>query len=212
MMLTGQECFLQFQTARRIQKVTRIAMKTTKSSESDTRTELIHLQNVLNKSECDLIISMMESNTRQPGCSVVGQSFPVNETLANMIWSKVSHVVPKQFNGHAVLGLSEMIRLRLTDSITSRLTSRKHADLHFKRIDNSEFSPFTILIYLNDVASGGETTFFHSNGSALTFPPQAGSGLIFPCKTQHQANPILSGSKYVMVGRIMYQNKYFLCN
>jgi Rps23 Pro-64 3,4-dihydroxylase Tpa1-like proline 4-hydroxylase len=55
---------------------------------------------------------------------------------------------------------------------------------------------FTVVCYLNDDFSGGNTTFPSLNCSTA---PQAGRAILFPSAYFHTAEPVLSGEKYVIV-------------
>ena len=55
---------------------------------------------------------------------------------------------------------------------------------------------FTVLCYLNDDYEGGRTSFPTLNFSVV---PQTGKAIIFPTTYLHQAEPVLSGTKYILV-------------
>jgi len=55
---------------------------------------------------------------------------------------------------------------------------------------------FTVVCYLNDSFSGGQTS-FPTLGFAFT--PQIGKALIFPATYVHRSEPVLKGRKYVLV-------------
>jgi hypothetical protein len=52
---------------------------------------------------------------------------------------------------------------------------------------------WSVLFYLNDEYEGGKITFLNKN---ISFKPSAGSALIFPCVEPHQAEMVVSGTKY----------------
>jgi len=55
---------------------------------------------------------------------------------------------------------------------------------------------FTVLCYLYDDYEGGRTSFPTLNFSVV---PQAGKAIIFPTTYLHRAEPVLSGTKYILV-------------
>lgn len=61
----------------------------------------------------------------------------------------------------------------------------------------------TYILYLNDVASGGETEFLYLS---QRIEPKAGRLVIFPAGYvhTHRGNPPLSGEKYIMTGWLEY--------
>jgi Rps23 Pro-64 3,4-dihydroxylase Tpa1-like proline 4-hydroxylase len=67
-----------------------------------------------------------------------------------------------------------------------------HTDAHK---DNSHRA-FTVILYLNDNFTGGETCFPDQNYS---FKPKAGNVLIFSSAALHASMPILSGEKNIVV-------------
>ena len=55
---------------------------------------------------------------------------------------------------------------------------------------------FTVLCYLNDDFEGGLTSFPTLNFSVV---PQKGKAIIFPATYLHRADPVLAGTKYILV-------------
>ena len=55
---------------------------------------------------------------------------------------------------------------------------------------------FTVLCYLNDDYEGGRTSFPTLNFSVV---PQKGKAIIFPTTYLHRAEPVLAGTKYILV-------------
>jgi Uncharacterized iron-regulated protein len=67
-----------------------------------------------------------------------------------------------------------------------------HADAGLDRNDRY----FTVLCYLNDDYRGGYTSFPTMNFSVV---PQRGKAIVFPSTYIHRAEPVLEGTKYIMV-------------
>lgn len=55
---------------------------------------------------------------------------------------------------------------------------------------------FTVICYLNDSFSGGQTSF---PTLSFAFTPQIGKAIVFPATYVHRAEPVLKGRKYVLV-------------
>jgi prolyl 4-hydroxylase len=62
-------------------------------------------------------------------------------------------------------------------------------------------SEYSIVIYLNDGFSGGETYFPDFD---VTVFPKVGTALIFEHKITHLARPVISGRKYILHAFVMY--------
>ena len=72
-----------------------------------------------------------------------------------------------------------------------------HADL--SHADDRARSFLTIIFYLNDGFTGGETDFF---GRSVT--PRRGAAILFPHELRHEGRPVTSGVKYVLRTDVMY--------
>ena len=59
----------------------------------------------------------------------------------------------------------------------------------------------TVMVYLNDVPSGGETEFQPSGFRVI---PKAGTVLVFQHDLLHQGAEVLNGTKYVLRTDVMY--------
>jgi Rps23 Pro-64 3,4-dihydroxylase Tpa1-like proline 4-hydroxylase len=55
---------------------------------------------------------------------------------------------------------------------------------------------FTVICYLNDNFSGGQTQFPYLSHAAR---PETGKAIVFPSKYFHRAEPVIEGEKYVVV-------------
>jgi len=116
--------------------------------------------------------------------------------LANIIWSKISDIVPQQYGSYPVIGINT--EFRFYKYLTTQKFER-HQDIDFRN-NNNEKSFYSLLIYLNDNFSGGETLF-----DEYTVKPFLGSALIFPHTLFHSGNIVTSGIKYVLRSDIMYK-------
>jgi hypothetical protein len=75
-----------------------------------------------------------------------------------------------------------------------------HCDADHSEGGNREYTSrvFSLVLYLNDVAEGGETEFRHFD---LKVAPKAGSALVFPANYAyaHRSNAPQSNAKYILV-------------
>lgn len=74
---------------------------------------------------------------------------------------------------------------------------KEHSDAPFRR-DNGEESRLTVLVYLNDDCTGGETAF---GDYAVT--PRLGASLVFRHELLHEGRPVAAGKKYVLRSDVM---------
>ena len=71
-----------------------------------------------------------------------------------------------------------------------------------QKLDNKTIeSRLSLLIYLNDDFSGGETKFKHED---IKVSPEQGSALVFEHELWHEGVSLKSGQKYVLRTDIMY--------
>jgi prolyl 4-hydroxylase len=87
---------------------------------------------------------------------------------------------------------------------------RPHRDGSYARVESGDESHLTFMVYLNDVAAGGETRFFAGMEDAferrpyLTVAPRAGTALVFIHRIWHEGAAVTAGEKFVLRTDIMY--------
>jgi len=59
---------------------------------------------------------------------------------------------------------------------------------------------FTVICYLNENFSGGQTQFPYLGHAAV---PLTGKAIVFPAKYFHRAEPVIAGEKYVLVSWVL---------
>lgn len=111
--------------------------------------------------------------------------------------------VMRQLNAKAnhVLGplVKEIWRADLKDLCDTHLVRYKPGGFYVAHADGGlDLSNryFTVLCYLNDDFQGGRTSFPLHNFSVT---PQKGKAIIFPSTYVHRAEPVVAGTKYVLV-------------
>ena len=120
----------------------------------------------------------------------------VSEELGEAISNNLAECAPRLENGSVFKGINENFRFY---KYLPGQEFKKHKDnVYFK--NEREKSYFSLLIYLNDTFSGGETIFDNCQIS-----PKTGSAVIFPHELLHSGNLVNSGVKYVLRTDIIYR-------
>ncbi|KAL6059672.1 Fe2OG dioxygenase domain-containing protein [Balamuthia mandrillaris] len=68
-----------------------------------------------------------------------------------------------------------------------------------------ESSIYTVIIYLNDDFTGGQTTFLQDNHQQHQVQPKQGTALLFNHDILHAAEPIEEGVKYIVRTEVMFR-------
>jgi len=122
--------------------------------------------------------------------------------MATQLYTRLEPFMLKAHRGWKVCGLNERWRFYRYDV---GHTFKPHYDGCYHR-SNVEESLFTFMIYLNDDVEGGETNFYHSDGSPnVSVKPEKGMALVFWHYQLHEGAPILRGRKYVVRSDVMYR-------
>lgn len=74
-----------------------------------------------------------------------------------------------------------------------------HVDLSY-RPSAQERSFLTVILYLNDDYSGGQTRF-----GPVAVQPKAGMALLFPHELRHEGEAVTAGTKEVLRTDVMYR-------
>jgi predicted 2-oxoglutarate/Fe(II)-dependent dioxygenase YbiX len=115
--------------------------------------------------------------------------------LAREVWAQLAPHMPRVLDGQQAIGLNERFRYY---RYTPGQSFKGHTDGAFRR-SNGEESKLTVLLYLNDDFTGGETAF-----QTPVAPPRRGAALVFRHELFHEGRPVLSGRKYVMRTDVMF--------
>ncbi|MCR9058127.1 2OG-Fe(II) oxygenase [Roseibium album] len=126
--------------------------------------------------------------------------------FANELWIRVSPNFRHPFKGWTAIGINE--RFRVYRYVPGQFFDW-HQDGEYIRPDGA-VSKFTLMIYLNDGADGGGTSFadvFSPHVFAdFTIEPATGKALIFHHPLSHRGDPINSGEKYVLRSDVMFRD------
>ncbi len=77
-----------------------------------------------------------------------------------------------------------------------------HTDHPFATEDGCGVTLLSLVLYLNDGYSGGETIF---PDLGLTISPEVGQVLLFDPNLRHESAPICTGEKYVIRSEVLYR-------
>jgi prolyl 4-hydroxylase len=121
-----------------------------------------------------------------------------DHALAAMLFARVRPHVPEVMCcGMCAIGANERFRCYRYEA-GQRFAP--HCDGAFIR-DNDEESLLTLMVYLNDGFTGGETRFLEWDRIVV---PRAGMALLFQHRLLHEGAPVLAGVKYVLRSDVMY--------
>jgi predicted 2-oxoglutarate/Fe(II)-dependent dioxygenase YbiX len=123
--------------------------------------------------------------------------------LASRLWPRAAPYIPAQHGGRVALGFNQRFRFYRYD-VGQQFDW--HRDGAFAR-ENGERSQITVLIYLNEYFTGGETSFDDPKLGALSrldIVPKTGAALFFDHPLVHKGQPVLAGRKYVVRTDVMY--------
>lgn len=132
-------------------------------------------------------------------------------SLAKNIFQRVKDFLPQQLNGWDLYGLNERFRFYLYES---GQTFKPHYDASYE-VSDWHSSQLTLLIYLSENFTGGETIFYRDSGMlkpstdtrVACITPMLGQILIFEHQQLHEGAPVLEGQKYVLRTDVMYRHK-----
>jgi hypothetical protein len=114
---------------------------------------------------------------------------------AEQLWSRLSADVPAVVEGRRAVGLNERLRFY---RYGPGQRFAPHTDGCHRRPSGEE-SLFTLMIYLNGGARGGETRFEN-----VSVTPEPGLALVFDHYLLHEGALVEEGQKYVLRSDVMY--------
>ncbi len=170
---------------------------------------LFVIRNFLSPAECRELIARSEKlgyetftldGEKLPGFRNNARAFLTDSELAKSLWNRAAPVVPEQLDGQTVVGLCERFRFY-------RYTTSESFVPHYDGVVkwNGAESKLTFLVYLSDVARGGETNFFREDGAPWhSVRPQVGHALVFEHLILHEGAAVAEGTKYVLRTDVLY--------
>ena len=120
--------------------------------------------------------------------------------LADTLWQRASEVVPPVIDDQPAAGLNPRIRFYRYSGGEAFIP---HHD-GLVRIGELE-SKLTFMVYLSDVAEGGETRFYGPGPTVLfDVRPERGKAVFFEHLILHEGVAVEEGCKYVLRTDVMY--------
>lgn len=121
-----------------------------------------------------------------------------DQALADALYVRLAPQVPKVLRSRQLSGVNERFRGYRYDVGQS---FAPHYDGSFARNDQ-ERSLLTLMIYLNEEFSGGETRFLTQD---LVVVPRTGDALLFQHHVLHEGCTVTAGTKYALRSDVMYR-------
>jgi hypothetical protein len=122
----------------------------------------------------------------------------LDEEMAEDLWKRLNPFID-EYPMASPIGLNEMWRYY---KYVPGERFKMHRDGSYRR-NEKEVSLLTLIVYLNDTFSGGETGF----SSEFEVQPKTGMALIFDHKVRHEGKALEVGTKYVLRTDIMFRVK-----
>lgn len=123
--------------------------------------------------------------------------------LAERLWERAARLLPASLDQGTACGFNPRFRFYRYRGDESFLAHYDGA----VRIDD-RVSKLTFMVYLNDVAQGGQTRFYESaEQPSFEVAPQRGKALVFDHLILHEGVAVEDGVKYVLRTDVMYQEK-----
>ena len=122
-----------------------------------------------------------------------------DSNLAGAIFARAKPFLPATINEWSLLGLNERFRFYRYEG---GQYFKWHKDGSYTRNEN-EASLLTLMIYLNEDYTGGNTAFRWE-----TIQPEKGMALVFPHLMLHQGSAVEEGVKYVLRTDVMYKKSF----
>ena len=169
---------------------------------------VVEVKQFLNHTDCQALIQIGDKLGYDEAAINTGQGQEVfkgirnNErilidhpTLAKDLFKAAKPFLPEKFDNWQLKGFNERFRFY---RYQPKQYFKWHRDGEFCRSEN-ETSKFTLLIYLNDDYTGGETQF-----REFAVSPTEGMALLFPHPLMHQGATVKTGVKYVLRTDVMF--------
>ncbi len=125
------------------------------------------------------------------------------------LWRRIEPVMPPAWRrvdrrgaAHLPVGLNERLRFYRYDPGEYFAV---HRDAPYIR-DNRVFSLLTLLLFLNDDFTGGETRILEPR-YACEVAPLRGSALCFSHRLLHEGAAVTAGTKYILRSDVMYRRQ-----
>jgi prolyl 4-hydroxylase len=182
-------------------------------------TKIFVVEDFLDEKECASFIARSESMNYEIAtvAGTVETSVRDNDRvifddprLAEDLYPRARPFLPAEVHQHRLVGFNERFRFY---RYGPGQTFKPHRDGAYVRFKEHEESHLTFMLYLSEVAEGGETNFFLDMQDAFTrrpflfVQPKRGMALVFEHDIWHEGAPVVNGLKYVLRTDVMYGRK-----
>jgi predicted 2-oxoglutarate/Fe(II)-dependent dioxygenase YbiX len=175
--------------------------------------DIFTIHELLSRRECEELIARSEAIGYE-AAAVGGENVPQfrnnaralleDSSLASHLWQRAAPFVPRARDGSEAVGLHE--RFRFYRYVTAEQFGPHHDGCVSRGTD--EVSKMTFMVYLSDVARGGETVFYAPGGVVqFSIRPVSGKALVFDHLRLHEGAPVLDGIKYVLRTDVMFRQQ-----
>ena len=180
------------------------------------------IRNMLSPTECQTIISAAEySGFQKSGLAIGNDVYRTKEKTRNNLrmmfedkqlaldlWARIANLVELKYENHYAYGLNWRFRVYKYEC-GGRFAPHQDERMVLPGDDLTTY--FSLMVYLSDNFSGGETTFFErrKKGSKKlvinrTIKPKNGMALAFDHLLFHEGTLVKQGIKYVLRTDIIY--------
>ena len=161
------------------------------------------VDDVYTKEECDRFIELIERSsptlaTNNPLYRDQDRVIKDDPAIAEELFRRLYHHLPKQINTLKLVGLNERLRMY---RYRRGQKFEPHMD-HWYHPSENQITLHTVLVYFNDDFEGGETRFQEQIEQTIT--PKRGTVAIFQHKIRHEGCPVRRGIKYAMRSDVIY--------
>ena len=122
--------------------------------------------------------------------------------LAATLWDRVKSSLPTEYQGWQPCMVNERLRV-VRYEVGERTTI--HFDGPFTR-SPTEKSIFTLMVYLNEDFTGGQTNFYRSSSYEPSFQvqPKTGTAVLFDHRFVHEGSVVTQGTKLILRTDVMF--------
>lgn len=160
---------------------------------------VITINDILPQNDCNKYIDEIDQKTKICNFTSAGNfknDKYIDNSLSKYFYEKIKETLDDEL-------LNELRIIRANDIImTGKYEANQEFSLHtdtglyYNKKDKMR-SKYTLLIYLNDDFSGGETVFYNDNFEpVIQIAPKKGMALLFDIDLWHKGNMVTNGKKY----------------
>ncbi len=147
----------------------------------------------------DAPITTRRGPVHMPGIRNNNRVMEDREDLADWLWEKMQVLDLPWHEGYEPVRLNERLRFYRYEP---GQYFRPHIDGFYRTPGGNEQSFYTVMIYLNEDFTGGETVMHEHD---LDIVPETGMALFFLHAQRHEGATVTHGRKYVLRTDLMYR-------